>query len=883
MNAEFGFDHPGLLWLLALVPAFFVVSALSKQDMRRSRLMMYALFRALVFAALVLAASGLHLTFRERRLAVAFVLDSSPSISDSLLNGSLSQAQEMAKGLEDRKDRAALISFAGNPELLVEASPKDIFLKDSQEFLKLAADDDSLVLPLRAEGKESNIAAALRLARAALPADYERRIVLFTDGNETRGEADQAAARLAEDGIELHVVPLEREDVTDALLSSIDFSTPQAREGESVEARVTVHATKPIKGKLTLYRDGFTKKGWTREVTLKPGRNAPFTFKDEMADKGLYAYEAVFEAKNDKIKENNRALGFLSVQGRPKVLIVERVEEQARHLARALAGEGISVRVRGAIGVPGDLADLESFDAVLFSDVPSIDPSTGVSITTTQMELIRNYVHKLGGGFVMIGGEHSFGLGGYYKTPLAEVLPVKLDIPKKVEVPTIAMCLVLDKSGSMSGQKIELAREASGRVVDLLKNRDYMGVVTFDSYFHWEVPMMRAANKALIRDKISRIGASGGTFLFPALKEAYSSLRKVKTKLKHVIVLSDGRTNQANHIGLVKQMVRERMTISTIAVGRDADTKLLKDIARAGKGRFYFTDDFRTIPQIFTQETIKVSKSTITEDPFRPRIVKNHQTVRGIDFEGSPFLYGYVTTRPKPTAEVVLNTHMNDPLFCIWNYGLGKAAAFTSDAKTKWAYGWLRWDGYQRFWAQVVRAVMRNSGRMAVSMQSEVEVQGDKAKIKVDAADADGRFVNKLPLDSEILYWSGEKAAKGKSVAKVKLSQTSPGHYEGDFSSDKPGGYIVKTVDGKGHFSATGFAISYPKEFARIGLDRQRVEKFAALGRGTLSPKVEAVVTRTQEAAARRIHLTEFLLILALLIIPIDIAVRRIKAQEESL
>lgn len=862
-NLEFGFDRPTLVWLLAFTPLFFAMAAMTRQEIKRSRLVLHGLIRALLFALIVLAGAGLHVTAKEKRLAIAFVVDTSPSVTDTLLDEAKAYVREASSKLEQGKDLAALISFAESAVLVEEAAGP----------LKV------LELP-RAAGSETSIAAALRLARAALPPGTERKVVLITDGNETRGEAAREAARLAEDGIALSVKALERDDIRDALLTSIDFSTSHAKEGESVQLGVKIRATKAMEGTLTLYRDGFTKEGWTREVNLVPGSNPALTFKDEMADKGLYAYEAIFKSKDDAIKENNRALGFLSVEGRPKVLIIERREEDARHLARALAGEGISVRVRGAIGVPGDLADLESFDVVIFSDVPAIEPESGVTISQTQMELIRHYVEKLGGGFIMIGGEHSFGLGGYYKTPIADVLPVKLDIPKKVEIPTIGMCLVLDKSGSMTGPKIELAREASSRVVDLLKNRDFLGVVAFDSYFHWAVPMTRVSNKALIRDKISRIGAGGGTFLFPAMRESYKALRKINTKLKHCIILSDGQTNPADHRGLAMQMKRERMTISTIAIGDGADQNLMKLIARTGKGRFYFTNDFRTIPQIFTQETIKVSKSSITEDPFRARVTKEHQSVRGIDFEGSPFLYGYVTTRAKPTAEVVLSTHMNDPLYTLWNFGLGKVGAFTSDAKTKWAYGWLRWDGYQRFWAQLVRSVMRNSGQSKLAMQSEVIVQGDTAIIRVDAADADGRFVNKLPLESELMYWSGEKAAKGKSVAKVKLEQVAPGRYEGRFRSDKPGGYIVKTVDGKGHFNATGFAISYPKEFAGIGVDRSSLEALASLGGGSVDPKASTLSLRSQDAIARKNPLLELLLMAALSLVVLDIGLRRVRAHD---
>lgn len=864
MRFEFGLEQPDLAWLLLALPLFVVFARHSKQELSKSRLLAHALLRSLILTLLILAAAGLHISFKEKRLALAFVVDSSPSITDELMQKSKDYVEEALAKLDPEKDRVAIISFAEEAVLLDQGLASSF--KDFKNFeIK------------RAKGEESDVATALRLARASLPADYERRVILLSDGNETRGDAAQEAARLASDGIALSVIPLAREGISDALLSSIEFSKSAAEEGSSLEAKVTINSTKAMTGMLTLYRDGFTKPEWKRKVTLKAGRNPAFKFKDEMTGKGLYAYEAVFESKADKVKENNRALGFMPVEGRPKVLIIERVEEDARHIARALSQEHMDVEVRGAIGVPNNLADLESFDAVIFSDVPSVDSKSGASITTTQMDLIRNYVEKLGGGFIMIGGENSFGLGGYYKTPIADVLPVKLDIPKKMEIPTIAMALVLDKSGSMQGAKIQLAREASSRVVDLLKARDYMGVVTFDSQHHWEVPMMRASNKALIRDRIARIGASGGTYLFPAMKEAYLALRKTKTKLKHAIILSDGHTNPADHRGLASQMRRERMTISTVGIGQGADTELLKTIARAGKGRFYYTDDFRTIPQIFTQETIKVSKSSITEDPFEPRVLKEHSCIRGINFEGK-HLYGYVSTRPKKTAEVILNTHLNEPLFCLWNFGLGRSAAFTSDAKSKWAYGWLRWDGYQRFWAQVVRTVMRNSGRAALTMQSRVVVKGDKARIKIETADGEGRFVNKLPLKSEILYWSGERAAKGNSVAKMDLKQTAPGLYEGTFQSDKPGGYIVKTVDGEGHFSASAFAISYPKEFAQIGMDKPKLERWSTVGLGHFNPESAKLVTREQEARSQKSRLVELLLILAVLLIPVDVALRRIQA-----
>ena len=226
------------------------------------------------------------------------------------------------------------------------------------------------------------------------------------------------------------------------------------------------------------------------------------------------------------------------------MLLIDENEPQARYLTQALEDADIRVNVRNGLGVPDELADLQNYDLVVFADVPAN------RLTKKQMELIRTYMQDLGGGFMMLGSENSFGLGGYYKTPIEAILPVRTDTEKKKETPSLAMVLVIDKSGSMGGIKIELAKEAARGAVELLGRRDKIGVVAFDGSPFWIAEMHFASDKLYLSDQIGSITANGGTNLYPALEQAYLALTETHAKLKHVIVLSDGMSQPGDWYGM---------------------------------------------------------------------------------------------------------------------------------------------------------------------------------------------------------------------------------------------------------------------------------------------------------------------------------------------
>ena len=328
-------------------------------------------------------------------------------------------------------------------------------------------------------------------------------------------------------------------------------------------------------------------------------------------------YQDAIEVEGDTIEENNRAVGTIVVRGRPLVLMAEKDRSQGQALAAALRAQHVDVELVEPDRIPKDVAALQKYDGVILSNVSSL------KLTKTQMESIRDYVRDQGGGLMMLGGEESFGLGGYYRTPIEEALPVTMEVKQKLEIPSLAVVLSVDRSGSMAMTtdskvtKLEIAKEASHLVVDLLDERNEVGIMSWDTEFVWDSPMRPARDKQAIHNAIATIKAGGGTDGYPALKESYQVLFDRSALLKHVIFLSDGQMTRGDFAGLIRRMAKDKITVSTVAIGKDADVQLMFDIAKRGRGRFYYTEDDATIPRIFTLETQLASKSSLVEQPFR--------------------------------------------------------------------------------------------------------------------------------------------------------------------------------------------------------------------------------------------------------------------------
>ena len=476
----------------------------------------------------------------------------------------------------------------------------------------------------------------------------------------------------------------------------------------------------------------------------------------------------------------------------------------------------------------------------------------------------------MGGGFILAGGENNYGEGGYSKTTIEDVLPVTFEA-KKDKPDSVAMIMVLDKSGSMGGQKIEMTKEAAKAPLSLLKDTDSFGVVAFDYNFYWPVKFQSVANRASITQAISTIAAGGETNIYPALREAYIQLTGATTQVKHVILLSDGRSLPDDFEGLTKKMAEGKITVSTIAVGNGADRELLANIAKWGHGRTYYLEDPKSVPQIFTKETELATGKTLLEEPFKPVVKKQVDAFKGIDFNTAPALLGYVATKSKDTSEVLLESQRKDPILARWQYGLGKTAAFLSDLKDRWAVDWLKWNGYPKFWSQVVRETMRR--RDNDDFDFRVVKEGNEARISINAIQKDGQFRDKLEPQVRVI-------GPDEAVSDVMVHQAGPGSYEAKFPLSQKGSYLFRAVGAESGGPSRVLAYSYPDEYHFYPPNTEALRSISNETNGRYQPRAEDIFDSQGETAALPVPLWPYFAVAAFLLYIADVFLRRIRLFE---
>lgn len=489
------------------------------------------------------------------------------------------------------------------------------------------------------------------------------------------------------------------------------------------------------------------------------------------------------------------------------------------------------------------------------------------------MELLKTWVRDFGGGLIMLGGENSFGLGGYYGTAIEEILPVTCDFQEKEEEPGLAMMMVLDKSNSMTGAKIDSARQAAAAAVELLTERDQIGVIAFDGSPFWVSDLVSASQQAQVVDRIARIQPGGGTNLYPALQEAFGRLRSASSKLKHVLILTDGFSVPGDFEGIVQDMAALRITVSTIGLG-SADNELLRKLSEIGRGRHYQCKDASQLPQVFARETMRVNQPAVKEEAILVQQVRSSAAVTDIDFETAPFLLGYVVTTARPTSEVILlEPESLDPVLCWWKYGLGTAVAFTSDAKNRWAAEWLLWEDYSQFWAQLIRFC-----RPTVSTESLLlDIRQDGRKFTITIDEANDRF-----RQSAAAAFFVSVVGPDQQATDAVVSMVAPGMHQATFSADVSGVYSIQARKESMSGEVLGLVsrsaiVGYDSELKVLPTDDELLRSVAVSSGGQFNPSASAVFQPIPgKTTSSSDPVSAFLLWAAILIYVVDLVVRRV-------
>jgi Ca-activated chloride channel homolog len=837
------------LFALAVLPVLAWYHRRSLVDFPAAQRRVSLAVRAVIVVLLVLALAGLTLLRPVHDLFVVFVLDESLSLGDDARTAREKFVAEAVAGQGSHK--GAFLEFARTPNALrTERAAEPPKTSDVPE-------------PESAEQRNArrgtNIAAAIDAAVAGIPPGYVPRVVLVSDGNQTEGDAVRVALGA---GVRVDTVALPTRTEPEVQVSAVDVPA-QVRQGEPFHVDVTIDTNHDDEGTIEVFRGAH--KVASEKKPLNKGENR-FRFQQSITDERLVSYSVrISGLKSDTLVDNNADTGLVYTSGQPRVLVVDRDPDLAQHLAYAMEQEEIQVEVRPPQGAPDSLSDLQNYELLILSNVAATE------LSHRQMDLYRTYVQDLGGGLMMLGGDQSFGLGGYYKTVIEEILPVRSDFEKEKEKPSLAMVLVVDKSGSMGGDKMEMAKEAAKAAVELLGPSDKVGVIAFEGEFYWVADLQPASNKGAIIDAISRVEAGGGTVMYPPMEEAFNVLQATSAKLKHVIMLTDGVSAPGDFEGMAASMAAARITCSTVGVGGDCDETLLQAIAELGNGRYYLAEDPNSVPQIFAKETMTASKSAINEQPFTPQVIRPTQALAEIDWSSAPFLLGYVVTRPKPTCEFILATESGDPLLAWWRYGLGMTVAFTSDAKSRWAAEWLAWPGYGRFWAQVIRQTMRKNDARGLTVK--VDKSDGRVDLTLDSIDPAGRFLNAAASELMVI-----DSRLGRS--KIKLEQTAPGRYQGSFPTTDAGAYHLELTQKVENTlvaqQSRGLAVGYPAELRLRSTNETLLKEIATASRGRYQPSPRNVFADLGETARRPIPLWPWLLSVALTLFVLDVALRRI-------
>ena len=627
-----------------------------------------------------------------------------------------------------------------------------------------------------------------------------------------------------------------------------------------------------MRGELTL-REGDTVV-WRQETELRPGASL-LTHALRLSGSGLVPLHASFVPQPeapDAIPYDNQATAWVQVAPRSSVLLLSATPRDNRYLEQALTSRGLAVTALALPAPPAALPALNTFSAVILNNVAHRQLPTGFA------RGMDAYV-KNGGGLIMVGGESSLGLGHYAGTAIEKVLPVRLVPPQKEEQRT-AMLLIIDKSGSMRKQrKLLYAKLGARAVARNLRDTDLFGIIGFDKTPFVVAPLdYLGKTRAQLDGRIERLKPSGGTFLLPALQEAKRQLERQYATRKHIVLLTDGETggSGSDYLDLAAVLRNQlKITISTIAVGRRPNLRLLSRLADYGGGAFYHTTDPSTLPDLFLDELEeKPEEKTMVERLLDPIPNPRSPLLKGLAQQRLPAVKGYVQTRLKKGARADLSVRDADkqpPLLASWSYGQGRAAAFTSDANGRWSAAWVGWERYGQFWNQTVRwSFAREEGDEPNGQHTapfSVEVGHTETGLLVEAF-----FYG----TKEAGQPDATLTAPDGMTSRLLFERVAPGHYQGKYDTRLAGDYTLEgSLPGGERFGPLGYTLPRlrPREAPRPQPNLRLFEALAEATGGALKPELASLSPPL--GPAEQLPLWPYLIPLAMSLYLVELVMRR--------
>jgi len=810
----------------------------------------YGVVRGAVLLCVLLALVGVQVRIRSARTATIFLVDLSDSNGGNLEEMSSYLAKTIAgkpEGSSKGGHSYGIVTFGR--DVLVEQ-----FLTSEKHFGGL------MTLP---QTTATNFEQALSSALTMIPGDSGGRLVLLTDGKQTGGNIQNLARALKAGGIEFLTLLYESEEERDVYIDQVELPA-YLHPGDEYAVTVLVESNYETDAELILYHG--SSKAQASEVHLNKGSNR-FVFlqqaKDDVAVENL---RVQVRAPGDACAENDFFSAYSVLEAPPRTLVISGMEVDTSQFVSLLNVAGCDYSVVSALNAPQDINAMLEYKCIILADTYIDDLPQGF------LANLETYVKDYGCGFVCCGGEDSFALGGYRDTVLETVLPVEMELRGVDEIPSMAMVMVIDHSGSMLSEaggsslsNLDIAIRAATAAVDNLRDSDEVGVLTFDDRYSWQVELTQAQDQTAIKDEIKKIREGGGTTIKPALQEAYRVISQSSASIKHVILLTDGMGETTDFADVVQDYSEGGVTLSAVAVGEDSDTKLLERLAENCGGRYYYSDISSDIPKIFAQEVFLSGDSYIQNGEFSLAVSAGHELTAGLFAEGWPLVYGYISSTPKTISRcVITSAEKGDPILTVWQYGLGRTAAWNSDITGEWTGAFSGREDYVRLWKRLVDYVTGNAnlGEDSVSVVTEGEV----TRISYQTAD----YGNSTEIYATVINPEGD-------TEEVKLHAIRPGSYEAELTTLQTGLYhfnVRRMDDGEmSNYMTTAAAVQFSDEYKFDVSTAPFLSFVEQYGRRITSE--DKIWTPVAAGAGEIRSLADWLLGLAIVLFLADVAMRR--------
>jgi Ca-activated chloride channel homolog len=774
------FSHP--LVLLALVPvacgALLARRALPRVPFGRETL--WRGLHALAPALLVLALAGPQLHSGSRR-ATVLAIDESASVDTAM------RAVERHWAARVDKDGCVspcrVIRFATTP---AASSPSQA---------------GAAGLGPGATDLQSAIGTAIGLA------PHDGRVAVLSDGGQTQGEVLATTPLARARDVQVDWVPLSDPDLRDAAITAIGVP-PVVHLGDTVPLTLTVHSSVAALAVLSVRASGAQAASET--INLRAGDN-PLLLLYTATKRGWQSFQATISLPGDTVGANNSLAAVTDVVAAPRVLVVGAGSAAPSLLQRA----GLSVTQLQPAALPTSAGGYAGQDAVVLNDIPASQ------LSTAQIAALSGAVRSDGLGLVVLGGAHSFSLGGYARSPLQQLLPVSSLVPGNLQRRNLAIELVLDHSGSMielagGVQKIALARAAAIQSAAFLRaHQDALGIVDFDITSHTLVPLhllTSAADERQVDHIVDGLEADGGTNIYLGLEGGLNALLASDVKERHMILLTDGISEPANYKPLLARARSNHISVATVALGAEADRSLLAEIAAGTGGHAYVTEKASELPKIFVKETQLSAKPVRVTGHLSVQLANDSPIVRSLIGKSLPSLRGNVVTQLKNGAQADLlasdAASKIDPALAQWQIGAGRVVAWTPGLDSDWAGDWL---GESAVWNEAVRWTERGVAPSPLTPQA---LGGASDSLQIDLASAGTAALGVSAIEGTLTDVAGTSAV----ARPIQFEPVGPSLYDANVASWPPGVYrFALHTAGAVSQTATGeLAIGYPAEYSPV-------------------------------------------------------------------